>query len=236
MREEEGAAFRDRTPPSEREIGADPHPPPLNQTTARLSSPASSLTSPQVQAVMGVLCDETDIAELSVRLGGFELHVRRSLKPGGGAGSATAAAANSAAPPIPTPPPASAFASTASMDGAGLPVGMSIATTATTSLDEEEETMILLGAPKVGVMRRGRYVKGKAVGKGPVVEVGATIKKGQVLGFVEQLGTFVTIESPQAGELVSFLADEGAPVEYGEPVCEIAPYFSGHIIGDAKHF
>jgi len=96
--------------------------------------------------------------------------------------------------------------------------------------------MILLGAPKVGVMRRGRYVKGKPVGKGPVVEIGATIKKGQVLGFVEQLGTFVAIEAPQAGELVAFLADEGAPVEYGEPICEIAPYFSGHIIGDAKHF
>jgi len=209
----------------------------LNHTTP----PPPALSIHQVQAVMGVLCDETDIAELSVRLGDFELHVRRSLKPGGSiaggsAGSATAAAAaNSATPPIPAPAAGTAFASTASMDGA-LPIAVASATIATTSLDEEEETMILLGAPKVGVMRRGRYVKGKPVGKGPVVEIGATIKKGQVLGFVEQLGTFVAIEAPQAGELVAFLADEGAPVEYGEPICEIAPYFSGHIIGDAKHF
>jgi biotin carboxyl carrier protein len=191
---------------------------------------------------MGVLCDETDIAELSVRLGGFELHVRRSLKPGGGGagGSATAAAANpAAAPAIPSPPAGTAFASTTSMDGGASPLsamGGGGPATATTSLDEEEETMLLLGAPKVGVMRRGRYVKGKLVGKGAVVEVGATIKKGQVLGFVEQLGTFVAIEAPQAGELVAFLADEGSPVEYGEPVCEIAPFFAGHIIGEAKHF
>ena len=187
---------------------------------------------------MGVLCDETDIAELSVRLGGFELHVRRSLKGGSGGASATAAAANTAVPAIPSPPAGTAFASTASMDGASALTsfaGGGLAT-ATTSLDEEEETTILLGAPKVGVMRRGRYVKGKPVGKGPVVEVGASIKKGQVLGFVEQLGTFVAIEAPQAGELVAFLADEGSPVEYGEPVCEIAPFFAGHIIGEAKHF
>ena len=52
---------------------------------------------------------------------------------------------------------------------------------------------------------------------------------------MEQLGTFIPLECPQAGELVAFLADEGAPVEYGEPVVEIAPFFGGHIIGDSKH-
>jgi biotin carboxyl carrier protein len=173
---------------------------------------------------MGVLCDETDIAELSVRLGSFELSVRRSLKPGSGAGSGgggtAAAAADPAAPAIPTPPAATAFASTASMDGAAAPA--TATATASASLDEDdEESTLLLGAPKVGLLRRGRYVKGKRVGKGALVAEGDTVKKGQVLGFIEQLGTFVAIEAPQAGEIVEFLADEGDPVEYGEPVVSI---------------
>lgn len=33
---------------------------------------------------------------------------------------------------------------------------------------------------QVGILRRGRFVKGKQVGKGPVAEVGDTIKSGQV--------------------------------------------------------
>ena len=53
--------------------------------------------------------------------------------------------------------------------------------------------------------------------------------------YVEQLGTFMPIEAPQAGELVAFLVDEGNPVEYRQPVAEIAPFFGGHIIGDSKH-
>ena len=53
--------------------------------------------------------------------------------------------------------------------------------------------------------------------------------------YVEQLGTFMPIEAPQAGELVAFLVDEGSPVEYRQPVAEIVPFFGGHIIGDSKH-
>ena len=56
-----------------------------------------------------------------------------------------------------------------------------------------------------------------------------------VHSYVEQLGTFMPIEAPQAGELVAFLVDEGNPVEYRQPVAEIAPFFGGHIIGDSKH-
>ena len=42
-------------------------------------------------------------------------------------------------------------------------------------------------------------------------------------------------QSPQAGEIATFLVDEGQPVEYGEDVVELAPFFGGHIIGDSKY-
>ena len=45
---------------------------------------------------------------------------------------------------------------------------------------------------------------------------GDSIKKGQHVGYVEQLGTFVPIESKQAGEIVQFVVEDGKPVEYGE--------------------
>jgi hypothetical protein len=35
------------------------------------------------------------------------------------------------------------------------------------------------------------------------------------------------LQAPQAGEIASFLADEGQPVEYGEDVVELAPFFGG---------
>jgi biotin carboxyl carrier protein len=87
----------------------------------------------------------------------------------------------------------------------------------------------------VGILRRGRYVKGKRVGKALAVEEGTTMKKGQVLAYIEQLGTFAPVEAPQAGELIEFLVEDGDPVEFRQPVVEFAPFFGGHIIGDSKH-
>ena len=42
------------------------------------------------------------------------------------------------------------------------------------------------------------------------------------------------MQSQQAGEIVAFVGDEGASVEYKQPLLEIAPFFGGHIIGDKK--
>ena len=185
------------------------------------------------------MCDETDVAELEVRLGSFELRVVRStegLPDVGGAPARAEIQTAPGAPTIPAPAPGTAFASTASMDGAYPPAA---SVDATLSLDDESDddggATLLVGSPKVGILRRGKYVKGKRVGKGNVVEVGAEIKKGQVLGFVEQLGTFAPVEAPQAGELVDFLVEDGDPVEFRQPVVEFAPFFGGHIIGDSKH-
>lgn len=45
----------------------------------------------------------------------------------------------------------------------------------------------------------------------------------------------VQSQAPQAGEIVSFAVEEGQPVEYNQPIVELAPFFGGHIIGDRKH-
>lgn len=55
------------------------------------------------------------------------------------------------------------------------------------------------------------------------------------MAYVEQLGTFVEIKAPQAGEVAKFRVNEGDAVEYGQEVMELAPFFGGHIIGDSKY-
>lgn len=170
---------------------------------------------------MNVLCEETDIAEVQLKMGGFKMKVRRSIR---ASTSAPAAAAVAVAAPA-TPPPAPAAA----------PVATSSSSELETEVEDDESFTMPIAAPKVGVMRRGRYIKGKKVGKAPAVEVGDTVKKGQALGFIEQLGTFWPIEAPQAGEIEGFVVEEGEPVEYGQTVVELVPFFGGHIIGDSKH-
>lgn len=98
-----------------------------------------------------------------------------------------------------------------------------------------DESLVYVTSPKVGIFRRGRYAGGKKVGKGNCVNQGDQVKKGQTLGFVEQLGTHVVVEAPQAGELAKMLLEDGAPVEYQQVVAELAPFFGGHIIGDRKY-
>ncbi len=49
----------------------------------------------------------------------------------------------------------------------------------------------------MGILRRGRYMKGKQVGKGPMVQAGDQVKKGQTVAYIEQLGTHWPLESPQ---------------------------------------
>lgn len=46
---------------------------------------------------------------------------------------------------------------------------------------------------------------------------------------------FRHMQAPQAGEAVEFLIEEGKPVEFREEVVSLAPFFGGHIIGDAKY-
>lgn len=180
------------------------------------------LSPQQVEAFLTVLCDETDIAEVSLKMGGFKMKVRRSLHSLPATASSTPAAA---AAPAPAPAAAAAAA----------PLYAPAASDYESEDESDDESLVPVTATKVGILRRGRYVKGKQVGKAPVVDIGATVKKGQAVAFIEQMGTYWPLEAPQAGEIAGFVLEEGEPVEYGQPVLELAPFFGGHIIGDRKY-
>jgi biotin carboxyl carrier protein len=167
----------------------------------------------QVQALITTLCEETEIAEMHLQMGTFQLKIRRSTS------SAAAPAA----------PPANYYAAPAAA-----PAIPPVAASVEEPEESVDETTVFIEAPKVGVFHRGRYAGGKRIGKANCVEKGDTVKKGQTLGFIEQLGTFIEVKSPQGGEIIKVLLEDGSAVEYKQTIFEMAPYFGGHIIGDKK--
>ena len=55
----------------------------------------------------------------------------------------------------------------------------------------------------------------------PFVEVGSTVRAGDKLLLVEAMKTFNDIVAPRGGKVVSILVDDGAPVEYDQPLIVI---------------
>ncbi|MGZ3694103.1 MAG: acetyl-CoA carboxylase biotin carboxyl carrier protein [Bdellovibrionota bacterium] len=55
------------------------------------------------------------------------------------------------------------------------------------------------------------------------VEVGARVKKGDVLCIIEAMKIMNEIEAEFPGKVVSMLAKDGQPVQYGQPLFQIEP-------------
>ncbi|HEY8335386.1 MAG TPA: biotin/lipoyl-containing protein, partial [Tardiphaga sp.] len=55
-------------------------------------------------------------------------------------------------------------------------------------------------------------------GARPFVEVGSKVAAGQTLVIIEAMKTMNQIPAPRAGTVTQILVEDGAPVEYGEPL------------------
>ena len=69
----------------------------------------------------------------------------------------------------------------------------------------------------------GTFYRSSSPDKPPYVEVGDVVKKGQVLCIIEAMKLMNEIESETAGKIVQVLVENGAPVEYGQPLFVIEP-------------
>jgi len=52
----------------------------------------------------------------------------------------------------------------------------------------------------------------------PAVKPGDAVSHGQVIGAIEALGMPTSVDAPQAGTIEELLVQDGAPVEYGQPL------------------
>jgi acetyl-CoA carboxylase biotin carboxyl carrier protein len=83
-------------------------------------------------------------------------------------------------------------------------------------LEVEPET-IVVAAPAVGLFHRG-----PEEGAPPLVAEDEDVVAGQVLGIVEVLRMPHQVEAPRAGRVERFLVESGRPVEYGQPLVQLA--------------
>ena len=62
----------------------------------------------------------------------------------------------------------------------------------------------------------GTFYRSPEPAAAPFVEIGATVKKGQVLCIIEAMKLMNEIDSEYDGEIVSVYVETGQPVQYGE--------------------
>jgi len=69
----------------------------------------------------------------------------------------------------------------------------------------------------------GTFYRAPAPDKPPYVEIGALVKKGQVVCIVEAMKLMNEIESEFEGRVTAILVNDGDPVEFGQPLMRVEP-------------
>ena len=69
----------------------------------------------------------------------------------------------------------------------------------------------------------GTFYRKPAPDKPTFVEVGASIKEGDVLCVIEAMKLFNEIESEVSGKIVKVLVDDSSPVEFDQPLFLVDP-------------
>jgi len=165
------------------------------------------MTIEEIRELIKVVA-ETGISELEVQRGENRVRIRRTpevnahniVLPAQSA-APVAAPVQAAVPPMPAVPPPT-------------PAGPA-AETAEPALDS---SLVLVKSPIVGT-----FYEAPAPGAPPFVQVGDTVRPGQVLCIIESMKLMNEIEAEIAGVIVNRMVANAQPVEYGEALFAIRP-------------
>ncbi len=138
------------------------------------------------------LLEESGIAEIEIKEG--EEAVRISRMPTGGV-------TTHMIPQYAAPPPAALAAPASSGHAAEAPA----------SKPRSNEHVV--SAPMVGT-----FYSAPSPGAKPFVEIGSEVKEGQVLCIIEAMKMMNQIESDKSGKVTAIMAQNGEPVEFGQPL------------------
>ena len=83
---------------------------------------------------------------------------------------------------------------------------------------QEESKYITVKSPIIGT-----FYRKPSPDKGPFVEVGDSVKEGDVLCVIEAMKLFNEIESEVSGKIVKVLVDDSSPVEFDQPLFLVDP-------------
>lgn len=67
----------------------------------------------------------------------------------------------------------------------------------------------------------GRFYHGKGPGQPPLVKIGDQVAEGDVVATIEALGKNTGVPCSGEGEVIEFMAEDGAPVGYGTPLIRL---------------
>jgi acetyl-CoA carboxylase biotin carboxyl carrier protein len=144
---------------------------------------------------------EKDIAEFELERGDVKVRVKR-------------------APEVPASPPAVHFVPVASSAPAQTEVSVTSPTQSPAPVPgpAQDQELHTITSPIVGT-----YYEAPSPGSPPFVKVGDVVEAGQVLCIIEAMKLMNEIESDVAGEVAKIFANNGQPVEYGQPLFAIRP-------------
>jgi acetyl-CoA carboxylase biotin carboxyl carrier protein len=145
------------------------------------------------------LVREHELAEFEIEHEGLRLKVRKDSN-----GSHSVS--------LPAPPPAPLGLPAAGASAAGPPAaagGLSAATGAETA--DAEIELAVVKSPIVGT-----FYRSSEPGAASFVEIGSTVKKGEVLCIIEAMKLMNEIDSEYDGEIANIYVENGQPVQYGE--------------------
>jgi len=136
------------------------------------------------------LLEESGIAEIEIHEGEESVRISRNSQ-----SAQVVAAAPVAAPVAAAPAPAAAPAAEAADSGSSIPSGHQVT------------------SPIVGTLYRSPSPSAKAF-----VEVGSSVNVGDTLCIIEAMKIMNQIEADKSGVIKAILAENGEPVEYGQPL------------------
>tara|TARA_R110002096_G_scaffold63740_7_gene156091 strand:- start:6 stop:455 length:450 start_codon:yes stop_codon:yes gene_type:complete len=134
------------------------------------------------------LLEESGIAEIEIKEGEESVRISRTSP------NAAIAPMQYAAPPAPLP--------------AAAPMSAENASNESTTVSGHQVT-----SPMVGT-----FYEASSPGATPFTEVGKQVKEGDVLCIIEAMKMLNQIESDKSGTVKAVLAENGQPVEFGQPL------------------
>jgi len=149
------------------------------------------------------LVQEHGVSELEIEQDGLRVKVRKE-----GAASAVLS-------PIFHPQPSATVGTAPGSPAMPVAVAIPQGTPATASPDasaaEDDVELAVVKSPIVGT-----FYRSPEPGAAAFVDVGTTVKKGQVLCIIEAMKLMNEIDSEYDGEVVNVYVENGQPVQYGE--------------------
>ncbi len=177
----------------------------------------------QLSELLGAF-NGTDISELILKSGDFELTLRKDriiaegvgipvdpgLRPVAEGTGVIAPSGPPVEPAIPTPPPSSG---TPGSTGGNAPGGPGAPAPVT-----NDRKFLEVISPMVGT-----FYRSPSPDEPPFVAIGDRIKLGQTVCIIEAMKLMNEIEAEVSGQVVEILVENGTPVEYGQPLMRISP-------------